>query len=193
MTIPANAQWEAAPYGAMPVYLVGGPQGGPYNVLQSGTATSVPISTVAADSFPDATNVSVARCNDPNGVVRMLAVHPVLYEGLNYSRTRTPFVYKDVNAVAVTAGTGFTAWTPAAGKKFRLMGAWLSSSAAAAVIFGDNAIGTVIFRTPLLGAAGVFTLPWVGNGVLSALANNVLKIDVSAGSTLTGCVFGTEE
>jgi hypothetical protein len=33
----------------------------------------------------------------------------------------------------------------------------------------------------------------MGNGQLSAAANNVLKIDVSVNSTLTGYLFGTEE
>jgi hypothetical protein len=115
------------------------------------------------------------------------------FDGALWQRGRVPGVWKDVSAVAVVAGVGFTAWTPGAGKKFRLMGYALSSSAAAAIIFGDNAVGTVLHRTPLLAAAGVFASPPMGNGQLSAAANNVLKIDVSVNSTLTGFLFGTEE
>lgn len=33
MAIPADVQWEQAPYGARPAYLVGGNQGGPYALM----------------------------------------------------------------------------------------------------------------------------------------------------------------
>ena len=110
------------------------------------------------------------------------------------SSPRTANVIKTVAAVAITAGTGATIWTPTAGTKFRLMGWSLSSSAAAALIFGDNVVGTVILRSELLAAAGISqSAPGFGNGFLSAAANNVLKLDVTATSTVSGYVFGTEE
>jgi hypothetical protein len=122
-----------------------------------------------------------------------MAVGAMLFDGTSLRYGRVPSKFIDINAVALVAGVGATVWTPGAGKKFRLMGGWFSSSAAAALILGDNAVGAVIFRTPLLAAAGTFTLPPMGNGFLSAVANNVLKLDVSVNSTVTGCVFGTEE
>ncbi|MBA2559474.1 MAG: hypothetical protein H0V07_06225 [Propionibacteriales bacterium] len=102
-------------------------------------------------------------------------------------------VFKTVAAVAAVAGTGATIWTPAAGKKVRLLGWSLSSSANASLIFGDNTVGAVILRTELLAAAGVSqSPPGLGTGFLSAAADNVLKLDVTANSTVSGFVFGIE-
>jgi hypothetical protein len=121
------------------------------------------------------------------------------WNGAAWDRMRVPNLaaatLKSVAAVAITAGTGATIWTPTSSKKFRLMGWILSVSAACSLIFGDNAVGTVILRGPLLAAAGVDPGPppaW-GNGFLSAAANNVLKLDVTATATVSGYVFGTEE
>lgn len=132
---------------------------------------------------------------DASGSAAPLAIGSFGYVGASlWDRIRTPNVIKRIEAVAVTAATGATIWTPAAGKKFRLMGWSLSSSAAAALIFGDNLVGTVILRTELLAAAGVSqTAPGFGNGFLSAAADNVLKLDVTANSTVSGYVFGCEE
>jgi hypothetical protein len=120
---------------------------------------------------------------------------PMLFNGANFDRGRTPAVFKDLPSTAVTAGTGITVWTPAAGKKFRLMGFCLSASVAASIIFGDNAVGTILFRTPALAAAGVIVVgaDMLGNGKLSAAANNVLKLDVTATGNVAGFIFGTEE
>jgi hypothetical protein len=173
--------------------LVGGYDGAALQALSVDTAgrTKVVLADVTGSPLAQVTNKSL----DGNGPNNGPAVWPfnLLYNGAFWDRLRTPVIWKDVNAVAVVAGTGFTAWTPGAGKKFRLMGYALSSSAAAAIIFGDNAVGAVLHRTPLLAAAGVFAGPPMGNGQLSAAANNVLKIDVSVNSTLTGYLFGTEE
>ena len=53
--------------------------------------------------------------------------------------------------------------------------------------------GTVIAQTPLLAAAGLHTSPDIGEGVVLAAAENTLKLDVSATSTVSGMVFGVEE
>lgn len=116
-----------------------------------------------------------------------------LWNGATWDRQRTAAKFVIVAAVAITAATGATIWTPASGKKFRLMGYSFSASAAASLIFGDNVVGTVIFRGPLLAAAGIDSQYNLGNGFLSAAANNVLKLDVSANATVTGTVWGTEE
>lgn len=237
MTVPANLQAEQAPYGAIPVTIWAGAQGGPYSIVTTfgggptagdvaaGTADSgnpVKIGGVGSTTAPTAvsnnqrvnawygvngtavvsiTNAVGATADastarklvDPAGNAVLAGIAQHIHNGATWDQQRSPTVFKDINAVALTAGTGATVWTPAASKKFRLMGGWFSSSAAAALIFGDNLVGNVIFRTPLLGAAGVFPLPSIGNGVLSTAANNVLKLDCSANTTVTGCVFGTEE
>ena len=56
-----------------------------------------------------------------------------------------------------------------------------------------DAIGTIIYRTPLLLANTPLVAPPMGNGFLSAAANNVLKADVTATGNISGLVFGTEE
>ena len=98
------------------------------------------------------------------------------------------------DAVAVTAGTPATVWTPASGKTVRLLGWALSSTAGAALEFQDSGTpGTVIAQTPLLAAAGVHTSPDIGEGVALAAADNTLELDVTATSTVSGMVFGVEE
>lgn len=113
------------------------------------------------------------------------------YNGATWDRVRTPNVFKVVAAVAVTAATPVTIWTPTAGKKFRLMGFALSLSVAGFIKLIDSA--AEVFRTGAMPAGDGDEVLSLGNGVLSALANNTLKIDVSATGTVTGTVWGTEE
>ena len=106
----------------------------------------------------------------------------------------TPDTFKMIDAVAITAGTPATVWTPASGKKVRLLGWFLSSSAAAALELQDSAAaGTVIAQTPLLAAAGVHDAPHLGEGLVLAAADNTLDLDVTANATVSGMVFGVEE
>lgn len=106
----------------------------------------------------------------------------------------TPDTFKVIDAVAVTAGTPATVWTPAGGKKVRLLGWFLSSSAGAALEFQDSAAaGTVIAQTPLMAAAGTHDAPHLGEGIVLAAADNTLVLDVTANSTVSGMVFGVEE
>ena len=117
------------------------------------------------------------------------------YGGASWDRVRTPKIFKSFASTAITAGTGITLWTPTSGKKFRLLGCAISYSAAAQLIFGDNAVGTVILRSPTLAAAGIFILGAadLGNGILSAAANNVLKLDATGSANAAGAVWGVEE
>jgi len=103
--------------------------------------------------------------------------------------------FKRINAVAVTAGTPQTIWTPAAGMRFRVMGFSLGVTVAAASVFLVEGAGNVAtgLATPILAINGVCTSPRLGNGYQSVAADNALKIDVSATSTVSGSVFGVEE
>ena len=105
----------------------------------------------------------------------------------------TPDTFKVIDAVAVTAGTPATVWTPASGKKVRLLG-WVLSSSAASLEFQDSgSAGTVRLQTPLLAAAGIHDSPPLGEGYLLAAADNTLNLDVTANATVSGMVFGVEE
>ena len=82
------------------------------------------------------------------------------------------------------------------GKKFRLMGWSFSSSAAATLIFGDNAVGTVILRTELLAAdrdpprlqrldpSGRAAAAWPRNGNFRMSARNAATPIADARSTI---------
>lgn len=103
-----------------------------------------------------------------------------------------PLLTNEINAV-VTAGTPATVWTPAAGKKFRLVGYAVSVSAAAGVLFKEGAGNTQIFRTPTLAINTPHELDRIAEGILSATVDNALKVDTTANATVTGSCWGYEE
>jgi hypothetical protein len=164
--------------------------------LQLGTRGSLVVQIAGTDSTSGvgvgATNVDGTFVSSNSIVASAVAM---LYNGASWDRERVPTVFKPFASTAITAGTGITLWTPAGGKKFRLMGWVISSDVAAQLIFGDNAIGTVIARTAKLVAASIAAKGKgdIGNGILSAAANNVLKLDTTATGNVAGIVWGTEE
>lgn len=116
------------------------------------------------------------------------------YNGATWERVRIAAISKDLSAVTITTIT--TVWTPASGKKFRLMGGTISVSAAGNVLFEDNAAGAgnFIFRTPKLAADTPYTFVVLGGqGKLSAAINQVLKATLSVAGAVTGTLWGTEE
>lgn len=152
--------------------------------------------TVSTDSggekyAPQKTVLSATASADNQTASGVSEVAIGKYDGATIDRERIPVVFKTIAAQAITAGTALDLWTPTTGKKFRLMGFYLSSSAAAYLIFKDDS--TTILNSPAAAAAGILSSPPMGNGILSATANNKLKLDVSATSTVSGFVFGTEE
>lgn len=105
-------------------------------------------------------------------------------------------IFKTINGVAIVAGTPASVWTPATGKKFRLVGYHLGATvAAASVIFKEGAGHAAInLQTPVLTLSGPpDSLDLLGGGILSAVANNDLQLDVTANATITGTVWGYEE
>ncbi len=118
------------------------------------------------------------------------AAYGFVWNGASWDRVRAITTVKAQNAVNVNAET--TVWTPAGGKKFRLMGVQLAASVAGNIIFRDNTAGTIIAIVPsAAGGAGVYVS--FGNGILSAAANNVLTAQGPGASTLSGTIFGCEE
>ena len=113
-----------------------------------------------------------------------------VYNGSGYEYVRIASTRKDLSAVTITSIT--SVWTPASGKKFRLMGGCISLSAAGNVLFEDNAAAAFIFRTPKLLADTPYNFD-LGNGYLSAAVNNILKATASAAGAITGTLYGTEE
>ena len=126
-----------------------------------------------------------------NSVLSPWGTIPHLYNGSTADLQRTPNVFKSIASTSVTAGSPVAGWTPASGKKFRLMGYALSLSVAGSVVLQDAT--TEKIRTPLMPAGIGQPSPAMGNGILSAAANNSLNLDVTATGTVSGFLFGTEE
>jgi len=101
-----------------------------------------------------------------------------------------PSKFIDMSAVSITSIA--TIWTPATGKKIRLLGGTFSVSAAGSVLFEDNAGGTTVFRTAKLAADTPYFFDF-GNGIPLAAINNVLKATLSVAGTITGTLYGVEE
>lgn len=104
-------------------------------------------------------------------------------------------IVKEIAGVAIVAGTPADVWAPAAGKRIRVCGYRLGVSAAASVIFKGGAGNTALgVRTPLIGAnladGGDIAM---ATGVQCPLADDHLKLDVSASATVHGFVWGFEE
>ena len=117
------------------------------------------------------------------------------YNGATWDRIRTPNVFKPFSVTVASIGTGQTVWAVAStNKRFRLMGFAVTSDKAVQVNFKDGSVAT-LFSTPAVVAATPFGVSGIGNGMLSASANNLLALDVSASVpvVLTGTVWGTEE
>jgi hypothetical protein len=145
---------------------------------------------LAGSSFAVAT-ASDTLANPTTGEVLAFGM---AWDGALWRRVRTASVFRQFAATAIVAGTGLVVWTPAAGKRFRLMGWLLSTNTVADLILCDNAVGAPFARTgPQQINTGVASPPNMGNGFLSAAANNVLRLDVSVAATVGGMVFGTEE
>jgi len=144
--------------------------------------------------------------NPALGVVFTAQTRPTIWDGNFYQRERTPAIFKTI--VATAAGST-AVWTPAAGKKFRVMRVHMSitsnaAAAVAAVLLSRLLDGATFFGIsdnnyiPLAGVIQQhqnFTFD-LGNGYLSSAANNVLNIDLSFALTagiLNVTVAGTEE
>jgi hypothetical protein len=113
------------------------------------------------------------------------------YNGINWDRVRVANVFKPVSLGAGTAET--TIWTPAAGKKFRLMGFVLTTDVASTLTFKDNTGGTTIFTSRGGVNTPVVLTPANSNGILSAAANNVLTVTRGTSAALDGTLYGCEE
>jgi hypothetical protein len=92
--------------------------------------------------------------------------------------------------VTITSIT--TVITPTTGKKVRLLGGDISMSAAASILFEDNAAGTTVYRTPVMATNTAFSFD-LGPGYLLSAVNNVLKATSSAAGAVTGTLYYSEE
>jgi hypothetical protein len=131
--------------------------------------------------------------NSSTQSLQSVGAYGLNFTGTNWERVRGTKLYKyqEFNTLS-NAGT-FTVWTPASGKKFRLMGISISSSAASRLLVKDGASGSIIvyYQT----SAADTKVYDFGQGFLSNAANNVLEILNSSGATVDvrATAWGTEE
>lgn len=98
----------------------------------------------------------------------------------------------EVKAVAITAGTPVSVFTPDSGKKFNIVAYNLGVSAAGAIIFEDGSGGSSaeILRSGTMATGDGAVVPpgSLGTGVPSGTANNQLYMDVTASATVNGWI-----
>jgi hypothetical protein len=109
--------------------------------------------------------------------------------GLNFDRLRAAGTFKPVQLASGTAETAV--WTPAAGRKFRLLRLVLTASAQTVLSFKDGTGGTLVAVVEL--PANQCVSVDLSNGILSAAANNILTVTRSVAATLNGTLMGAEE
>ena len=158
-------------------------------ILGTGTAslgvvdTELPVAAALADA-------------SANPTTPLIGANLMVFGGATWNRLRGANVFKPQNAVTANPAGGVTGWTPAFGKKFRVLGYHLISSVAENIILYDGTVaGAVIVTVIPSGAGGSGIFVSLGNGYLSDTADKVLtiKTTTTTGGTVSGVVFGTEE
>jgi hypothetical protein len=113
------------------------------------------------------------------------------------SAGRAPLGLKFVPFAAValaggSAGSPIALWTPAGGKKFRLLGLSFALSAVATLVFQDAGTAIMDFLQPAAGQPVVLNFGL--DGYLSAAANNAFAAQTGGAVTsITGFAYGVEE
>jgi hypothetical protein len=121
------------------------------------------------------------------------SVGPVVYNGSTFDAQRGG--NGSVKQSTITTATTTAVWTPASGKRFRLLSAIISTDTAMRVYLQD-ATGQIIASFRLAANATVTIGQGNGlplNGYLSSAANNVLNVVTGAAGNVDVTVAGTEE
>src|SRR5260370_11852367 len=98
-----------------------------------------------------------------------------------------PLVFKPIKALAITSGSPQAVWTPATGKRLRLLGFCVNPTAAASILFEDATSWTnSVLRFSLTAAVPTTPVPanLCTNRHHSLLLNNTLFLDVTDAHTL---------
>lgn len=136
----------------------------------------------------------VSSFGSDNNFIRGFGVEAATYVstgGNSFDMLRTPRVFTPILAVTITNET--TVWTPASGKKFRLMGFVITQTVVAGnITVRDGTAGSTILVIPSTPTGQPLSFP-MGNGILSSNSNNVLTMQGSTGEVVSGFVYGTEE
>lgn len=170
----------------------------PMNNAPSGFVNVIP--TVRSNGANTAVTAmaSVSALGDGDAGSGTAAAGQYGYIGDNkWDRVRVANVFRPITVTAVGATSEVVLWTPASGRRFRLMGFYLLSSANFGfnVQLRDGAGGNTVVALLLRG--GVPESANLGQGRLSIAANNPLVLYNNSGAAwsgaLCGIVWGTEE
>lgn len=116
-------------------------------------------------------------------------------DGANIQAKRVESVFKPVSSTNLAAATAATIWTPAAGKKIRLMRISIGPTATGPVHLRMGAAGSGVIKAIIFLQGNTNTFVDFGHGIIANNANDILEIyNTSAGAityNLTAC--GTEE
>jgi hypothetical protein len=120
------------------------------------------------------------------------AIHADANGYLSVAVKNGPTVWKTLSAVDISSEA--TIWTPASGKKFRLMGYVITQGTLTGnVTLKDDTAGTTILVIPAHTVGIAQVSPPMGEGILSSTADHVLTATGASTETISGYVFGTEE
>jgi hypothetical protein len=124
-------------------------------------------------------------------VVDGAGVTKTIFNGQTFSRQRFPGKFVPLTALSVASQAAI--WTPASGRRFRLMGFVLTSGTVGGNVTLQDGVSTTILTVPFGAAGATIVSPPMGNGILSAAVNNALYATGIATQALSGFCFGTEE
>jgi hypothetical protein len=166
------------------------------SITQNGLVTAAGALTASfvtnGVGVPNDGSAFTAGVLNPNGTTTPLEVALKGYTGAAFDALRLAKIFKTLSAVTITSET--TVWTPAGGKRFRLMGYVLTQTTATGnITVRDNTAGATILIIPANTLGAAFAAPPMGNGILSAAANNVLTFQGASTEAVSGYLFGTEE
>ena len=97
-----------------------------------------------------------------------------------FDRVRISKVYKGIEYLTLASGSAATVWTPTTNKSFRLMGVSISASVAGKYSIRDGATNIILYFNVAANDSVTF---YLGNGLLSTAANNVMYVVNGTGST----------
>lgn len=119
------------------------------------------------------------------------------WTGSAYDRFRAAKLYKPFTADAVANNATHLIWTPAAGKRFRILGGILAVSVTGDYLLGEYDTTPTLTNNilPILLTANTPTVFGFGNGWLANNADRVARLKNASGSAanVRGILFGTDE
>lgn len=161
-----------------------------FSATKNGVEVNANLNGLGGVAFTSVGNTNALALTTSTGNMPVVNYNQ-LFQGstLGWGPAFTPDIFKP--QVNVTVGTtAVTLWTPASGKKFRLLGYNLGTNVTGTYTFFDSA-GTTI-TSAFLPASATATTVLLGNGYPGASQNNTLTATGPAGGLLTGILFGTE-